>query len=172
MKKIMLMIVTTLLTSNLFAQTCPVGIKQTKPDSQYILVGDNEALVVDSKTGLMWMRCSLGQTWDGSNCTGSGGATFFTWQQGLNEADSFSFAGFDGWRVPTVKELDSLVEPACYSPAINVVIFPNTVSDYYWSSSPYADHTTRAQCITFFYGSHSSCNKISSESVRLVRIEQ
>ena len=31
----------------------------------------NGAEVIDSRTGLIWARCSVGQSWDGSACTGN-----------------------------------------------------------------------------------------------------
>ena len=170
MKNIFLLFTTLLLVNFVQAQTCPTGIKQTKPDTQYVIIGDSEELVFDTQTALMWMRCSLGQTWNGNSCTGT--ATSYTWKQALNAADTHSFAGFEDWRVPNIKELESLVEPACYSPAINQSVFPNTVSSHYWSSSPNAHHTASAWNVSFSYGNGSSYNKGNNKSVRLVRIGQ
>ncbi|MCJ8314994.1 MAG: DUF1566 domain-containing protein [Saccharospirillaceae bacterium] len=171
MKNIVIICLLSLVALNSVAQICPEGIKQTKPDTQYLITGDNDDLVIDTQTGLMWIRCSLGQMWDGNSCTGT--ATTYNWQQALNAADTHSFAGFSDWRVPNLKELESLVEPACYSPAINQSIFPNTNSTFYWSSSPTAINTANAWNVIFRFGNNYYSDKnYNAVSVRLVRIGQ
>jgi hypothetical protein len=98
--------------------------------------------VTDTATGLTWKRCSEGQSWDGATCAGS--AMYHTWQQALQVADTASYAGQSDWRLPNAKELASIVEQACYSPAIDEAVFPATPSSYYWSSSPGASNAGRA----------------------------
>ena len=115
----------------------------------------------------MWMRCSLGQTWDGNSCTGTDAT--YTWQHALNAADIHSFAGYEDWRVPNIKELGSLVEQDCYSPAINQSIFSNAGSNGYWSSSPNAEYTTLVWTIHFNYGIDDYISMSISRAVRLVR---
>ncbi|PWQ95079.1 DUF1566 domain-containing protein [Leucothrix pacifica] len=50
-------------------QVCNSNLAETAPESRFQL-SDGEAL--DTKTGLIWKRCALGQTWDteASQCTG------------------------------------------------------------------------------------------------------
>lgn len=64
--------------------------------------------ITDTKTNLIWMRCSLGQQWTGSTCAGV--AMEMNWNDALKTAISFSYAGHSDWRVPTVDELDTLVQ--------------------------------------------------------------
>lgn len=64
--------------------------------------------ITDSKTNLTWMRCSLGQQWTGSTCAGV--AMEMNWNDALRTAMSFGYAGHSDWRVPTVDELDTLVQ--------------------------------------------------------------
>lgn len=64
--------------------------------------------VTDSKTNLTWMRCSLGQQWTGSACASV--AMEMNWNDALKTAMSFSYAGHSDWRVPTLDELDTLVQ--------------------------------------------------------------
>lgn len=125
MKKFLL-ITALLLSTTTQADTNP-NIKPTRPDSRYTAMG---AEVKDNVTGLIWQRCSLGQAWNGSTCTGT--ATTHTWQDALTKAKALG----NGYRLPNIKELQSLVEPANYNPAINTNLFPNTPSSYFWSSSP------------------------------------
>lgn len=110
-----------------------VYVKATSPTNNF-MIHDN-GTVTDNSTGLMWMRCSLGQTWDGSSCLGRN--ILYTWQDALQAAASATYAGYDDWRLPNVIELESIVEQRCWSPAINSEIFPNTESlDWVWTSTP------------------------------------
>lgn len=68
----------------------------------------------DPKTNLVWMRCSLGQTWNGKTCTGE--AKGYTWQQALDAAKAFNqhgffkggFGGYQDWIVPHIEDLSTL----------------------------------------------------------------
>ena len=150
------------------AQTCNPNIARSAPDSRYQLVNDNTE-VKDTQTGLIWQRCSLGQTWsDTSSCTGT--AATYNWTNALQTAKNMG----NGWRVPNIKELDSLIEQACYSPSINETYFPNTVNSYYWSSSPVPYDSYTAWFVHFGNGYDSSVYpyKANNTYVRLVRSGQ
>lgn len=155
------------------------------PSEDFYIHGDGT--VTHIPTGLMWKRCSEGQNWDGSSCTGS--ASMFPWGQrnsgypfyidypgALDHADGHSFAGHSDWRLPNVKELNTITEIRCSSPSINTVIFPGTPSERFWSSSPQAEHNWWAWQVSFGHGVHSSATtKSCSEcgaAVRLVRDAQ
>lgn len=148
------------------AQTCPEGAPRVAPDSRYIDHGDGT--VSDSRTGLMWKRCSEGQS--GAGCTGT--ASSQTWQQALGSASTSSFAGHTDWRLPNVKELQSLVETGCRSPSINTTHFPNTESFFYWSSTTVLAGPTTAFAFAFDIGSGVDWSKSSAVHVRLVRAGQ
>ncbi len=100
------------------------------------LAFNGDGTVTDNTTGLMWMRCSLGQVWDGKTCGGK--AATFTWADALKAAAGHEFAGYTDWRLPNKNELESIVEGRCFTPTINSSVFPATPSTYFWSSSPYA----------------------------------
>ena len=61
----------------------------------------------DPDTGLIWMRCSLGQTWNGNGCDGQ--AKPYIWWDAIKTADKLNFAEQSDWRVPTTTELSSLL---------------------------------------------------------------
>jgi len=149
-------------------QTCNPNIVREAPDSRYqLLNGDTE--VKDIQTGLIWQRCSLGQTWSGSSCTGT--AATYNWANALQTAKNMG----DDWRVPNIKELDSLVEEACYNTAINETFFPATQANkLYWSSSPVANHTGYAWIVNFHDGGdyNGDGGKLYDGYVRLVRSSQ
>jgi hypothetical protein len=134
------------------AQTCQTAsIVATSPSNRFTV--SNNGTVTDTKTGLMWKRCSEGLS--GAACS-VGTATAYTWQGALQRAqtvnNSGGYAGYANWRVPNVKELRSITERQCYGPAINAIIFPNTISDYYWSSSPVSFGSNDAWVVIFNVG--------------------
>lgn len=105
------------------AQTCRYeSIPATAPASRFIVHPD--ATVTDKRTGLQWKRCSEGQHWDGEGCAGE--PEHYTFEYGEAIQISGTFAGHDDWRLPTFKELASIVELACSQPAIDLSVFPNT----------------------------------------------
>jgi len=146
-------------------QTCKETILSSTPKSIFIL--NANGTVLQNTTGLMWMRCSLGQQWDGKSCTGN--ASSFTWQEGLNAAANQSFAGYNNWRLPNKNELESLVDDRCATPAINTEVFPMTPSSYFWAASPYAGVSYAAWSVDFGYGVVTATLKTGKILVRPVR---
>jgi hypothetical protein len=119
---------------------------QATPTSDFIDNGDGT--VTHSLTGLIWMRCSMGQTWTGSECAGGPGNYSWNDAQKLKSA----VAGYSDWRLPSIQELVSVVEYANYLPAINLTVFPNTDTCRYWSSSVAAGYSGYAWVVRFDYG--------------------
>ena len=100
-------------------------------------VDNGNGTVTDNTTGLMWQKCSYGQTWDGSACTGTD--VTMNWQQALEAVQGLTLAGYNDWRLPNINELQSLVDDSRHQPAIDqsffqIFSFWNWDSDY-WSSS-------------------------------------
>lgn len=100
------------------------------PTAERFTVSGEE--VTDKRTGLVWKRCSEGQTLSGSSCTGT--AASYKHEQALARAKSANTTdSATGWRLPNVKELASLADKGCQSPAIDSTAFPGTPSGVYWS---------------------------------------
>ena len=87
----------------------------------------------------------------------------FTW----SDANAYSASLGDGWRLPTIKELLSLVDYETHSPACSV--FPDCPSEWFWSSSPVSGDTTFAWAVGFGSGSTYSTGVSSAYRVRCVR---
>lgn len=70
---------------------------------RYQVLGEDGAIVLDTKTNLAWKRCHYGQTWstDLGRCEGS--ATTVTWDVATGLVDE------DGFRLASMDELKSLV---------------------------------------------------------------
>ena len=113
-------------------------------------------VVTDSSTGLEWQDDARGST--------------MTWESAITHCEGLSLDG-EGWRLPTVNELVSLVDDSRYSPAINPV-FQNTASNNYWSSTSGANYTNDALIVYFSYGGQYRSRKGSNYYVRCVRAGQ
>jgi hypothetical protein len=122
--------------------------------------------VTDLSTGLIWKQRAEGLS--GAGC-GTGSVSALTWQQALQHAEAAVFAGRSDWRLPNKNELLSLVERRCWGPAINANLFPNTPGSWFWSSSPYANHSGYAWFVAFGHGYVYYSYKIYAIYVRLVR---
>ena len=167
MQKFIYLTLTVCIVSAAQAQTCNPNIVRTAPDSRYELVmGSGGSEVLDKQTGLIWQRCSLGQTWNGTACTGA--ASTHTWTEALAKAKAVG----NGYRLPNIRELKSLTEKACFEPAINSTFFPNTVSDAYWSASPDAGSGHYAWYVHFGNGGTDGNIKYDNHYVRAVRAGQ
>ena len=134
-------------------------------------------LVKDTVTSLIWMRCSLGQNWDGRTCSGT--AIEYTWQEAMFFTKHFEYGGYSDWRLPTLDELKSLVycshgydgnkcSSNSKSPAIRDE-FPNTPQTWFWSSTPSAEYNGGAWGVEGAYGYAYGGSKTVSSAIRLVR---
>lgn len=142
------------------------------PDSRYTL--HSNGTVTDTWTGLIWQRCSLGQTWDASSGTCTGNVTTYNWQDAMIQAMFDDLAGHRDWRLPNIEELRSLVAYDRH-PTINRNVFPNTPTSYwsrYWSSSPDAGTSWYAWGVSFYHGYANDDGRSSGYAVRLVRSGQ
>jgi hypothetical protein len=141
-----------------------------QPSSQ--TVSDNKQLIIDSKTALMWMRCSIDQSFSDATSTCEQSSTTsvgFNWAEALVMAEAHEFGGFSDWRLPNRKELDSIVDRSCYDPAVNEGLFPGVSTTNFWTNSLYNFNVQFAWGIDFASGSHKPLSKEDKNSVLLVR---
>ena len=144
------------------------------PNNRYSDNGDGT--VTDTYTNLIWMRCSLGQDWNSSSGACDEAASSFSWSGALNQARKSSYAEYDDWRLPNVKELTSLLKHTSSSPSINSTIFPNIPTDsntYFWTSTPSVSNTSSSWRVNLYDGTGDGTSSRSSEYyVLLVRSEE
>ncbi|NDJ77066.1 MAG: DUF1566 domain-containing protein [Chloroflexi bacterium] len=113
---------------------------------------NGDGTISDLNTGLMWTQAYSGK---------------MTWTEAMAGADSFELAGYDDWRMPTIKELYSLIdfngltgmEAASSIPYIDTDYFEFVFGDtsagerlidaQYWSSTEYVSTTMNGNHTVF-----------------------
>ncbi|HPK99663.1 MAG: DUF1566 domain-containing protein [Planctomycetes bacterium] len=114
---------------------------------------NGDGTVTDKCTGLMWQK----ETAPGE----------YTWQDALKYCENLSLAGHDDWRLPNVRELQSIVDYGCSGPSIDHVF--GVVSSFYWSASSYVYNPATAWIVHFNNGVVYDYDKMSGHYVRAVR---
>lgn len=146
-------------------QICQADIGLRTPDDAFTWHVDGT--VTHASTKLMWMRCSLGQRWQDGRCLGR--ADNLTWPDALSAAEQVRFADYADWRLPTLRELSSIIDQSCRSPAINLQAFPDTPTSWYWSSTRYAYQNNLSWGVYFDMGYQDYSGRYLPSHVRLVR---
>ncbi|TGL87154.1 DUF1566 domain-containing protein [Leptospira congkakensis] len=105
-----------------------------------------DGTVRDNATGLTWQKCSYGQNNDN---TCSLAASVMDWGTALTYCNTLNL-GSRTWRLPNRNELVSLFHyPQTAAPMIDQSVFPNTSSNFYWTSTTHADATANAWYVNF-----------------------
>lgn len=120
-------------------------------------IDNGDGTVTDTSTGLMWQQETASQ---------------MTWQSALGYCEDLPLGGYTDWRLPTIKELASIVDLSRYNPSIDTTAFPDTVSSDYWSSTTSANYTDSAWRVSFGHGYDYYYYKSNSYYVRAVRSGQ
>ncbi len=153
------------------AQTCKTSINKSHQAEQFVI--NSDGTVTDVVNGLMWTYCSYGEEYSSSACTGEP-TNVTDWGTALNLASGYSFAGYNDWRLPNIKELSNLVERSCANPAIDLEVFPSTSSTVYWSNTPDANEINavtgiEGMIVDFKDGTEFVTDVNSHRLIRLVR---
>lgn len=101
---------------------------------RFLVKGDGA--VTDTSTGLTWQQDTAGA---------------MNWDAALKYCASLEVAG-GGWRLPTRRELESVLDLDRYDPAIDIIAFPGTMSSYYWSSTALTLYANYVWCVFFGCG--------------------
>ncbi|ETR72346.1 MAG: hypothetical protein OMM_07560, partial [Candidatus Magnetoglobus multicellularis str. Araruama] len=117
------------------------------------MVINYDGTVTDSCTGLMWQQDPAANT--------------MNWQNAIKYCETLSLSDYTDWRLPTIKELKSIIDYSKYHPALNSDFFNGKIYSY-WSSTSY--HGIESWGVNFHYsGNTSSSYWISTNYVRAVR---
>lgn len=148
---------------NTYAECTPSAIEAT-PTARFTPINGGSE-VKDTVTGLIWQRCAIGQVWNQNTCSAPIEAKQLTWHEALKEAKALG----NGYRLPNIRELHSIVEPRCHNPSINSTVFPNAVSGQFWSSTPEAIAYSRY--VDFSNGDSGASLNSNTHYARAVRSE-
>ena len=141
-----------------YARDCPSA-------GRFIDHGDGT--VTDTCTGLMWQKQTADV--DGDGFIGAGDQ--ISWCDAVNYCQDLSFAGYY-WRLPNVRELQSIVDYGRLDPSIDPVFESET--DWYWTSTSVTSDPGSAWYIGFGVGevTSNSDGKVFRGYLRAVRNAQ
>ncbi|WP_205274779.1 Lcl domain-containing protein [Leptospira ainazelensis] len=140
----------------------------------------NDPITFHGLTNKTWASCVNGQVWNGSNCTGTGSASTYgaltaTWGQAVQRCRDYNnlnsgagYAGKKGWRLPTIKEIQSLFDYSYFGDdyLINPAFFPNTIdgNTNYWSSTVRASSANKDKAfkVNIYAGKTQNVDKSSA----------
>ncbi|MBF0467853.1 MAG: DUF1566 domain-containing protein [Desulfamplus sp.] len=118
-------------------------------------IDNGDGTVTDSTTGLVWQKKTGTKT---------------DWESAISYCENLETGGYTDWRLPTVKELRTIVDYSRHYPVIDPDYFPDTSPGFYWTSTTYSYNSSLAWGIHFDYG-HGKRNKkgYNNYYVRAVR---
>ena len=166
MRNLILLTLAFVSTFTFAEQICRQSSPLTKPNAAMRIAGDGT--VIDAANKLQWQRCPLGMS--GADCQGQ--AQRLTHMAALDKVLSLNRSGYAGhhdWRLPTPRELTTLVSHACVNPAIDLALFPNTPVIWYWTSSSEGGGGWASWYVDFAIGQTGLDDKNLPNAVRLVR---
>lgn len=133
------------LTSGVMVGAAPVG--------QYEVT---DKVARDRRTGLVWQR----------NLP-TGVRTYEEAKKYCEEAQPDSY---NGWRLPTVAELQTIVDVRAAKPAVDKAVFTNILSQLCWTSTPYIGAAEPSVwAVSFAEGNNRDLKKTAQSSVVCVR---
>ncbi|HEY9079717.1 DUF1566 domain-containing protein [Magnetovibrio sp.] len=99
-------------------------------------VDNGDGTVTDRALGLTWQQSDDGQSRD--------------WPQALRYCENLALAGHDDWRLPNVKELQSIVDYTKNDPALDQrYLRQSDKGAWFWSSTTHGDNISMASYVCF-----------------------
>ena len=114
-----------------------------------------EEVVLDHLTGLFWEK--------------KPNPNSMSWENALTTAEELNLSGFSDWRLPNIKELQSLHEVTFIQPCINTSFFPYMGIKKYWSSTSLSNQVTKAWYLETNFGITSYDTKTNNNYIICIR---
>ena len=102
------------------------------PTLQWVLTQDG-AYAVNLADKLAWRRCVEGMNWDGKTCIGK--PVLVDYAQAVALAANRKKADGVDWRIPSVTELQRLLNKSANPPGMDSALFPNAPRDWHWAGT-------------------------------------
>ncbi len=155
-------------------QTCDSStFPLSSPASRFVDHGDGT--VTDVRSKLMWMRCSVGQTWGDGHCAGDARALDLDRARATAaEVNRDGRFFFNDWRVPQLRELATIAERECSAPRINLAVCPDTPAAAYWAATARAGSGREPLAYQLDFGADGIRYATADQAshVRLVRTDR
>ena len=174
MKKTLLLSVLSMASGVIFAADCLTQHEMDNPDHMYSVADANVSQTVqDLETNLTWTRCPLGQSVQAGLCADDAAvpAKTYSWEEALLAAEAANVATYEGasdWRVPSVKELQTIMAPTCKNRAMNELAFPTAANAYIYTATPDTSSTNNVFIMRMSDGHLLPHNKTTGRLVYLV----
>ncbi|MBV1787358.1 DUF1566 domain-containing protein [Marinobacterium sp. D7] len=115
----------------------------------------------------LFYRCVRGESWGANDFVDNGNGTVTdrasaltwqqsddgrarNWQQALTYCEELDLAGHSDWRLPNIKELQSIVDYTHHDPALDLSVFrQQDHRGWFWSSTTHGDNIQQADYICF-----------------------
>ena len=94
---------------------------------------DNRGLAQDKRDKILWYRCAAGQSYKNSECKGK--HYILIGKKPWLLLKNFSEKSGKKWRLPSKKELKSIMLDQCINPAVDVTVFKDLEVNNFWTSS-------------------------------------
>jgi hypothetical protein len=140
------LLLTVMLTASLFGVEIVINKSQEMYKNPTFVRNSEKEIVTNTKTGLMWQDDTSVKN------------VKKTWSDAKNYCKNLNFAGYSDWFLPSISQLESLVDTKKYDPSMKKE-FKNIISSYCWSSSSYVSHSNNAWSVYFKDGNSGSSNK-------------
>ena len=111
--------------------------------------------ITDNLTQLVWQKVS--------------NPNLFTWENALVYAEGLNLATASDWRLPNIKELQSLNDETVSNPSVNTTFFPTIGVHNYWSSTSLPNQTPKAWYWSTIFGVTTYDTKTNTNFVICVR---
>lgn len=153
------------------AQVCYSSIENTNGRHLTAMHVRSDGTAQDSHTRLVWSLCLLGQTWQPTTRTCSGMPVQLSWSDALLQSSQATVASHRNWRLPNVKEVQTIINRSCVDPALTLEVFPNSNSENIWTSTTVVNQPQSAFAVAMYSGKNNIKTKNTPLYVRLVRFE-
>lgn len=114
-------------------------------------------VVTDTVSGLTWQRRVNQNTQS------------LRWEEAQAYCNNLVLGGHSDWRMPNIKELQSLIDETVESPTIDTAAFPGTAAEPFWSGTPRAGSMRDAWMVSFANGTVLTFARLVPLLTRCVR---